>query len=98
MAAFNLEKFFAESRAEEKSSAIATLKTLIEFLNQDTSLTAIELSKNVRGAIDRLKELDCRTEVESVAEIYFRFITLSAGKFDVSTYPLGQESCGFLES
>ena len=84
MTNFNLEKYFADIYADEKSSAIATLKTLIQFLKEDDSSTAQELSKNVRAAINRLKELDCRTEVESVAEIYVRFITLSAGKFDVS--------------
>lgn len=82
---FDIEKYFNSVYSEESSAAIATLKTLIQFLNKDNSSTAIELSKNVRNAINKLKEIDFRTEVESVAEIYFRFITLSASKFDVCT-------------
>lgn len=81
---FNIEEYFKSIKDVEKSSAIATLKTLIKFLDQDTSITAVGLRNNVRSAIDQLIEIDCSTEVESVAEIYFRFITLSASSFDVS--------------
>ena len=81
---FDIAAAFAVHYAEQdKSSAIATLKTLIDFLAADTSGSVTELSKNIRSAINTLKELDCRTEVESVAEIYFRFITLRAEKFEV---------------
>lgn len=80
---FNIEEYFSLIYDEGKSAAIATLKTLMKFLENDSSSTAVGLAKNVRAAIDRLKEIDCRTEVESVAEIYFRFITLSSSYFDV---------------
>lgn len=75
--------FGAHYAEQEQSAAIATLKTLIDFLQADSSGSVTELSKNIRSAINTLKELDCRTEVESVAEIYFRFITLRAEKFVV---------------
>lgn len=81
---FDLASTFATHYAEqEQSAAIATLKTLIDFLAADTFGSVIEFSKNIRSAIDALKELDCRTEVESVAEIYLRFISLQAEKFAV---------------
>lgn len=86
MADFDLEKFYKSINDDEKSSAILTLQTLMEFLRMDTSRTANELSRNLRDAIDQLKKIDPVIEVESVAEIYFRFITLSAAKFDVSFY------------
>ncbi|KAH7639231.1 eukaryotic translation initiation factor 2B subunit alpha [Dermatophagoides farinae] len=82
MADFDLEKFYKSINDDEKSSAILTLQTLMEFLRMDTSRTANELSRNLRDAIDQLKKIDPVIEVESVAEIYFRFITLSAAKFD----------------
>lgn len=84
---FELVSFFRQSYSAEESSAIATLKTLHAFLNHDTSGTVAELSKNIRSAIDQLKQLDCRTEVESVAEIFFRFITLSSAKFEFGVSP-----------
>ena len=77
-----IKKYYDNCNKEEES-ALATLKTLMHFLNQDTSTTAIELSKNLRDAINLLKKHDRRIEVESIAEIYFRFITLSAAKFEV---------------
>lgn len=48
------------------------------------ALTATGLRENVRAAIDILKDVDPVTEVESVAEIYLRFITLKASEHDVS--------------
>ena len=55
---------------------------LISFVN--LAETAFGLRENVRQAIETLKELDPITEVESVAEIFFRFITLTASNYDVS--------------
>ncbi|KAH9418193.1 eukaryotic translation initiation factor 2B subunit alpha [Dermatophagoides pteronyssinus] len=82
MAEFNLKKYYKSIHDEEKSSAITTLKTLMEFLNNDKSSTASELSHNLRDAINQLKRIDPLFEVEAVSEIFFRFITLSAAKFD----------------
>lgn len=81
---FDIAACYTECYNEEQSAALATLRTLIRFLDQDTSSTVTGLSKNIRSAINTLKAVDVRTEVESVAEIYFRFITLSAEKFAVS--------------
>mgnify|MGYP001506882639 CR=1 FL=1 len=86
MAEFNLKKYYKSIHDEEKSSAITTLKTLMEFLNNDKSSTASELSHNLRDAINQLKRIDPLFEVEAVSEIFFRFITLSAAKFDVSFF------------
>ncbi|XP_054155082.1 translation initiation factor eIF-2B subunit alpha-like [Oppia nitens] len=73
---------YRQELAVESSPAIATLKTLIEYLKRDESTTASGLRDNVRSAIELLKNTESRTEVESVAEIYFRFITLKASEYD----------------
>lgn len=86
MSNFDIEKYYRMCYEKENSSAISTLQTLMQFLKEDSSETAIELAKNVRYTIEQLKKIDCRIEVESVAEIYFRFITLSASKFDVRLF------------
>jgi len=64
------------------SVAIATLKTLIKVLDQDKSTTVVGLRENVRGSIDRLKSIECCVQVESVSEIFLRFITLYVSRYD----------------
>lgn len=84
MSPFDIEKFYLTELKKDDSAAIATLRTLIQFLKEDKSATASELDCNVKLAIEKLKKLDVRIEVESVAQMYFRFITLGVSKFDVS--------------
>jgi len=78
----SIGQYYRQELGNENSPAIATLKTLIEFLKKDLSLTALGLRENVRSAIELLKNIEPITEVESVAEIYFRFITLKASEYD----------------
>lgn len=65
-----------------QSVAIATLKTLMKVLDEDKSLTVVGLRENVRGAIDRLKQIETCVQVESVSEIFLRFITLYVSRYD----------------
>ena len=79
--AFDLEAFYHKAYAKERSSAVATLKTLIQFLHDDSFSSLYSFSENFRAAIERLKEIDCRSEVQSVAEIFFHFLTLKSEYF-----------------
>ncbi|CAG2117542.1 unnamed protein product, partial [Medioppia subpectinata] len=63
----SIREYYERELANENSPAIATLKTLIEFLKKDISLTALGLRENVRSAIELLKNIEPITEVESVA-------------------------------
>lgn len=64
------------------SVAIATLKTLMKVLEEDQSTTVVELRENVRRAIDKLKQIETCVQVESVSEIFLRFITLYVSRYD----------------
>lgn len=79
-----IETYYKKSLAEDlqKSVAIATLKTLMEVLKQDKSTTVVELRENVRSAIDKLKQIETCVQVESVSEIFLRFITLYVSRYD----------------
>lgn len=64
------------------SVAIATLRTLMKVLEEDKSTTVVGLRENVRAAIDRLKQIEICVQVESVSEIFLRFITLYVSRYD----------------
>lgn len=79
-----IEQFYRESLANDwqQSVAIATLKTLMKVLERDRSTTVVELRENVRRAIDQLKKFETCVQVESVSEIFLRFITLYVSRYD----------------
>lgn len=66
----------------QQSVALATLKTLMRVLEEDKSTTVAELRNNVRRAIDKLKRIEVCVQVESVSEIFLRFITLYVTRYD----------------
>lgn len=70
------------SKDPQRSVAIATLKTLMMVLEEDKSTTVVGLRENVRGAIDKLKQIETCVQVESVSEIFLRFITLYVSRYD----------------
>ena len=80
----SIESFYRQSLADDphRSVAIATLKTLIKVLDQDKSTTVVGLRENVRGSIERLKQIESCVQVESVSEIFLRFITLYVSRYD----------------
>lgn len=67
---------------DHHSVAIATLRTLMKILDEDRSTTVVELRKHVRAAIDVLKQTEVCVQVESVSEIFLRFITLYVSRYD----------------
>lgn len=79
-----IESYYQQmlSGDEHKSVAIATLKTLMKVLEEDRSTTVVGLRENVRGAIDRLRQIESCVQVESVSEIFLRFITLYVSRYD----------------
>lgn len=84
MASNNIEHYYRQSLGgdPQHSVAIATLKTLMKVLEEDKSTTVVELRQNVRGAIDKLKQIEKCVQVESVSEIFLRFITLYVSRYD----------------
>lgn len=80
----NIETFYRKALNDDPhhSVAIATLKTLIEVLDQDKSSTVVGLRENVRGSIEKLKQIESCVQVESVSEIFLRFITLDVSRYD----------------
>ena len=79
-----IENYYQQMLAKDphKSVAIATLKTLMKVLEEDKSTTVVGLRENVRGAIDRLRQIESCVQVESVSEIFLRFITLYVSRYD----------------
>lgn len=80
----SIETYYRKLLANDpnRSVAIATLKTLMKVLEGDKSTTVVGLRENVRGAIDRLKQIESCVQVESVSEIFLRFITLYVSRYD----------------
>lgn len=79
-----IKSYYRQSLASDpqRSVAIATLKTLMMVLEKDKSTTVVELRENVRGSIDKLKQIETCVQVESVSEIFLRFITLYVSRYD----------------
>lgn len=79
-----IEEYYQQllSKDEHRSVAIATLKTLMKVLEEDESTTVVGLRENVRKAIDRLRQIESCVQVESVSEIFLRFITLYVSRYD----------------
>lgn len=79
-----IKSYYRQSLAndEQHSVAIATLRTLMKVLEEDKSTTVVGLRKNVRDVIDKLKQIETCVQVESVSEIFLRFITLYVSRYD----------------
>lgn len=79
-----IENYYQQllAKDEHKSVAIATLKTLMRVLEEDESTTVVGLRENVRRAIDCLRQIESCVQVESVSEIFLRFITLYVSRYD----------------
>lgn len=67
------------SQEPEISPAVAAIKTLLEFINQHSFSTVVELREKVINAIDILTKTDSSAiSVKSGCEMLLRFITLTA--------------------
>lgn len=79
-----IKSYYRQSLSDDPqhSVAIATLRTLMRVLEEEKSTTVVELRENVRAAIEKLKQIETCVQVESVSEIFLRFITLYVSRYD----------------
>ncbi|XP_022193298.1 translation initiation factor eIF-2B subunit alpha [Nilaparvata lugens] len=83
----DIKEYFCGIMKKEKdvSAGIATIRTLLKYLEHDTSETVQELDANLKKAVDVMRNTDMPvTAVASGSELFLRFITLAA--LDVKTF------------
>lgn len=66
------------SQDPDVASAVAAIRSLLEFLKRDQSETILGLRENMTRAIGRLQEADSSVAVSSGGELFLRFITLTS--------------------
>ncbi|XP_061656189.1 translation initiation factor eIF-2B subunit alpha isoform X1 [Phyllopteryx taeniolatus] len=73
-----LEYFRAQLRQDpDVASAVAAIRTLLEFLKRDEGETLLGLRENLKWATDRLASVDSSVAVSSGGELFLRFISLT---------------------
>ncbi|XDV19707.1 hypothetical protein PO909_025129 [Leuciscus waleckii] len=74
-----VEYFQAQIREDpDVASAVAAIRSLLEFLKRDQSETILGLRENMTQAIHRLQETDSSVAVSSGGELFLRFISLTS--------------------
>lgn len=74
-----MEYFRAQIREDpDVASAVAAIRSLLEFLKRDQSETILGLRENMTKAIHRLEETDSSVAVSSGGELFLRFISLTS--------------------
>uniref|UniRef100_A0AAY5K5Q4 Translation initiation factor eIF2B subunit alpha n=1 Tax=Esox lucius TaxID=8010 RepID=A0AAY5K5Q4_ESOLU len=74
-----VEYFRTQMRQDpEVPSAVAAIRTLLEFLKRDQSETILGLRENLTRTIGRLGEADSSVAVSSGGELFLRFISLTS--------------------
>lgn len=66
------------SQDPDVASAVAAIRSLLEFLKRDQSETILGLRENMTRAIGQLQEADSSVAVSSGGELFLRFITLTS--------------------
>ena len=77
----DLSKYFNDLLVEDQdlSPAVAAIKTLLEYIKQNSFGTVAELREKVIKAIDSLTRTDSSAiSIKSGCEMLLRFITLTA--------------------
>lgn len=78
-----VEYFRAQMRQDpDVASAVAAIRTLLEFLKRDKGETIQGLRENLTQAIDRLTGVDSSVAVSSGGELFLRFISLTSLEHD----------------
>uniref|UniRef100_A0A6Q2YCD9 Translation initiation factor eIF2B subunit alpha n=1 Tax=Esox lucius TaxID=8010 RepID=A0A6Q2YCD9_ESOLU len=77
---FQLVEYFRTQMRQdpEVPSAVAAIRTLLEFLKRDQSETILGLRENLTRTIGRLGEADSSVAVSSGGELFLRFISLTS--------------------
>ncbi|KAJ3605745.1 hypothetical protein NHX12_027789 [Muraenolepis orangiensis] len=74
-----VEDFRAQMRKDpETASAVAAIRTLLEFLKRDTGETIFGLRESLTWATDCLTRVDSSVAVSSAGELFLRFISLTS--------------------
>ncbi|ROJ92224.1 Translation initiation factor eIF-2B subunit alpha [Anabarilius grahami] len=74
-----VEYFRTQIREDpDVASAVAAIRSLLEFLKRDQSETILGLRENMTQAILRLQETDSSVAVSSGGELFLRFISLTS--------------------
>ncbi|XP_074595493.1 eukaryotic translation initiation factor 2B subunit alpha [Brevipalpus obovatus] len=76
-----VKKIYLGFKESSETPALATCKTLNKVLSFDNSSTLQELSFKTKKLIERLKKIEPLIEVESLSEIFLRFISLTAEEY-----------------
>uniref|UniRef100_A0A8C2ISV3 Translation initiation factor eIF2B subunit alpha n=1 Tax=Cyprinus carpio TaxID=7962 RepID=A0A8C2ISV3_CYPCA len=88
-----VEYFRAQIRGDpDVASAVAAIRSLLEFLRRDQSETILGLRENMTQAIRRLEETDSSVAVSSGGELFLRFISLTSLEHPVRQH-CTQSSC-----
>uniref|UniRef100_A0A673L7C2 Translation initiation factor eIF2B subunit alpha n=1 Tax=Sinocyclocheilus rhinocerous TaxID=307959 RepID=A0A673L7C2_9TELE len=77
---FKLVEYFRAQIREDPdvASAVAAIRSLLEFLKREQSETILGLRENMTKAIHRLEETDSSVAVSSGGELFLRFISLTS--------------------
>ncbi|XP_053509991.1 translation initiation factor eIF-2B subunit alpha [Ictalurus furcatus] len=75
-----LVEYFRKQMSQDPdvASAVAAIRSLLEFLKRDKSETIVGLRENLTKAIGRLGEADSSVAVSSGGELFLRFISLTS--------------------
>ncbi|GLD56768.1 translation initiation factor eIF-2B subunit alpha isoform X2 [Lates japonicus] len=74
-----VEYFRAQMRKDpDMASAVAAIRTLLEFLKRDKGETILGLRENLKWATDCLTGVDSSVAVSSGGELFLRFISLTS--------------------
>ncbi|MBN3276294.1 EI2BA factor, partial [Polyodon spathula] len=74
-----VEYFRSQMRENtDVASAVAAIRTLLEFLKRDKGETILGLRENLTKAIDKLTSVDSSVAVSSGGELFLRFISLAS--------------------
>uniref|UniRef100_A0A8C9ZN36 Translation initiation factor eIF2B subunit alpha n=1 Tax=Sander lucioperca TaxID=283035 RepID=A0A8C9ZN36_SANLU len=83
-----VEYFRAQMRKDpDMASAVAAIRTLLEFLKRDKGETILGLRESLTGATDCLTGVDSSVAVSSGGELFLRFISLTSLEHQVSGLP-----------
>ncbi|XP_053728569.1 translation initiation factor eIF-2B subunit alpha isoform X1 [Synchiropus splendidus] len=74
-----VEYFRAQTRGDpDTASAVAAIRTLLEFLKRDKGETILGLRESLTWATDQLTRVDSSVAVSSGGELFLRFISLTS--------------------
>ncbi|XP_061787617.1 translation initiation factor eIF2B subunit alpha isoform X2 [Nerophis lumbriciformis] len=74
-----VENFRAQMRNDpDVASAVAAIRTLLEFLKRDQGETLLGLGESLKWATDRLTAVDSSVALSSGGELFLRFISLTS--------------------